>query len=299
MWYNASGPTGCVTTPPALTATALRMLHMAEDSLPKTRAEAMAIGAKYYFTGKPCIRGHVMKRMTKGGCLGCLAVQDAARAERRRAEFDADGEFYFTGRPCKYGHIDKRRVGDGRCCECHRQRAAARYKANPAPTAAYGKAWAERNPGARTQNSRAWRERMRADPVKRAAYLEYSAQKRIEHAEKRAAYNAEWYRRNTEHSSERFKAYYQQNRGRYAAHSKKRQAAQMQRTPGWLATEDFAAMTAVYTEAARLTVETGIRHEVDHVIPLQGKTVSGLHVPANLRIVTRSENRSKGNKHGD
>ena len=38
---------------------------------PKTRAEAKTLGAKYYFTGKPCTRGHVAPRETKGNCVEC------------------------------------------------------------------------------------------------------------------------------------------------------------------------------------------------------------------------------------
>jgi 5-methylcytosine-specific restriction endonuclease McrA len=46
-----------------------------------------------------------------------------------------------------------------------------------------------------------------------------------------------------------------------------------------------------------MTKETGINYEVDHIIPLQGKLASGLHVYNNLQIITQSENRSKNNKY--
>lgn len=44
-----------------------------------------------------------------------------------------------------------------------------------------------------------------------------------------------------------------------------------------------------------MTHKTGIRHEVDHIIPLQGRTVSGLHVETNMQVITRAENRAKWN----
>lgn len=78
-----------------------------------------------------------------------------------------------------------------------------------------------------------------------------------------------------------------------AHHANKRRAAKLQRTPPW---SDLDAMRAIYAEAARLSAETGIPHHVDHEIPLQGKLVSGLHVPGNLQILTASENSRKRNR---
>ena len=76
-------------------------------------------------------------------------------------------------------------------------------------------------------------------------------------------------------------------------HSAARHAAKMKRTPGWA---DKKAIQRIYDEAVRLTIETGIEHHVDHIIPLQGEKVSGLHVEANLQILTAEMNIRKSNK---
>ena len=65
-------------------------------------------------------------------------------------------------------------------------------------------------------------------------------------------------------------------------------------TPSW-ANKD--KIKEIYTQAQTLTRDTGIQHEVDHIIPLQGKLVSGLHVEDNLQILTRKENRAKHNRY--
>lgn len=66
-------------------------------------------------------------------------------------------------------------------------------------------------------------------------------------------------------------------------------------TPIWLTAKHWEDMNAVYAAAKRLTQETGIRHQVDHIYPINGKTVSGLHVPWNLQVLTQSQNVSKSN----
>jgi hypothetical protein len=70
-------------------------------------------------------------------------------------------------------------------------------------------------------------------------------------------------------------------------------------TPPWLTQDDWEAMNAVYQQSREMTRMTGIRHEVDHIIPINGKTVSGLHVPLNLQILTQSANVSKSNRYAE
>ncbi len=65
--------------------------------------------------------------------------------------------------------------------------------------------------------------------------------------------------------------------------------------PAWLTKNDWMAIAGMYETAKHLTRELGIKMVVDHIIPLRGKTVSGLHVPANLQVISETENYSKRN----
>jgi len=93
--------------------------------------------------------------------------------------------------------------------------------------------------------------------------------------------------------------YLQNNRAAVYASRRKSRLQRAKRVPCWLTQEDFVAIEAVYAEAIRLTKETGIAHHVDHIYPLQGETVSGLHVPSNLCAIPARDNLTKRNRNPD
>ena len=81
-----------------------------------------------------------------------------------------------------------------------------------------------------------------------------------------------------------------------AMHSSNRYSAIKLRTPKWLTNTNYYQMDLFYTLAKQMTKETNLQFDVDHIIPLQGKYVSGLHVPWNLQVLSRYDNVRKGNK---
>ena len=102
--------------------------------LPKSMSAAVAMGATYFFTGKPCRHGHIQPRYTKGGrCYWCTCKSQAKRSSQeftaRRSKklarvvrdlSKAKGDtFYIPMKPCKHGHA-LRFSSSGNCVECHR-----------------------------------------------------------------------------------------------------------------------------------------------------------------------------------
>ena len=93
----------------------------------------------------------------------------------------------------------------------------------------------------------------------------------------------------------RVKKWAQNNTAAVAAITRKRRAAKLNRTPVWLSEFDEVKIKCLYQFAAMRTRESGQKWHVDHIIPLQGTLVSGLHVPDNLRVILAVENHKKNN----
>ena len=85
-------------------------------------------------------------------------------------------------------------------------------------------------------------------------------------------------------------------RARHTALEMKRMAAKKQRTPSWLNQAHFAEIEGTYHFAKVMEMITGRKYHVDHIEPLQGRDVSGMHVPWNLQVILAQENFRKGNK---
>jgi hypothetical protein len=83
---------------------------------------------------------------------------------------------------------------------------------------------------------------------------------------------------------------------RYAIAAAKHRAIKAQRTPVWLDEDDYWMIEQAYELAALRTKVFGFSWHVDHVIPLHGKLVSGLHVPINLQVIPGLQNIAKNNK---
>lgn len=85
-------------------------------------------------------------------------------------------------------------------------------------------------------------------------------------------------------------------RAHYTVLEAKRGAAKKQRTPPWLNQAYFAEIEGMYHFAKFMGQITGRKYHVDHIEPVQGSDVSGLHVPWNMQVIPAIENIRKGNR---
>lgn len=188
-------------------------------------------------------------------------------------------------------HANRRRK-DGLalyCKACDKVRKAEYRKQNKAKVDARYKAWAQANPEVVREANRAWRERNKEKVAARQKARYEKNREAVRHA-RRALYE-----KNAEAARLATQAWTQANPHKVLASRAKRRSAKLLRTPGWLTAEDFKAIELIYAQAKALEASTGLPHHVDHIYPLQGRYVSGLHVPANLQVLTASENCSKSN----
>ncbi len=105
-------------------------------------------------------------------------------------------------------------------------------------------------------------------------------------------YSEDWAKNNPDKILEAGRRAYKKDPSKAAARYAKRRATKKHATPKWV---DSKKLNEIYLFARQKTQLTGTQWEVDHIVPLNGKNVCGLHVPWNLRVILASENRRKRN----
>lgn len=103
-----------------------------------------------------------------------------------------------------------------------------------------------------------------------------------------------WRNRNREKARAYCTKWREKNKPRKAEQERIRKAKESLAKPAWLSKEQKDKILWYYAVAQEIR-KSGIPCEVDHIIPLQGKNVCGLHVPWNLQILTKEENAKKHN----
>jgi hypothetical protein len=173
----------------------------------------------------------------------------------------ATGLDYFTGKPCSRGHIAFRKP-KGTCVECMREN------------------WTQENA------KRSLKPKSEASRAAGRRYYERNKSAVIDRAQTRTTEAKQHYRRkHKERNPDLYRELVNVRRRRF------RQA-----TPTWLTAEDKMEIRLKYRLAIELTRATGTRYAVDHIIPLQGDEVSGLHVPWNLQAIPQETNLKKSNR---
>lgn len=237
-----------------------------------TYSEAKSLGLKQFFSGKPCKNGNIAPRtLSNSDCL-CSSCSEH-RAEKARIRRETNSEAIRTRARERYAEDgDAKRASARKHYERNsdsiKEKKRKLYADDPQQWRLNCKLWRKKNPNHERSRLRSVlaRERKAAKPPSLTP-------------------------------SESTKRWRLKNPDKHAACRAKRRAWQLQATPKWLTPDDYVAISAHYRESRRLSATTGIKHNVDHIVPLKGKNVCGLHVPWNLKPIPFIDNLRKSNRY--
>ncbi len=176
----------------------------------------------------------------------------------KRAEALAVGlPTFSTGMLCVKGHDSLRYTATLLCVECKRLTFKKAYEKNKDRLLSYAASWRDKN---------------------RNHVNMYAAKYRVENPEKYKEIH-ENYRLNNKHKR--------------CSIQSLRNAKKKQSCPAWLSNEQLKQIESIYLKAKELSKVSGLKMAVDHMVPIGGKNVCGLHVPWNLQIIDSQTNSKK------
>lgn len=232
------------------------------------RQAAKAAGQQYYETGKPCRNGHIGPRYTSTGiCVACgrknVQAHYAKHIEgpEQSAARQAGQTRYETGRPCRKGHLAQRYTANGRCVVCTDAANARWRKAHPGAEAGWARTRRAKNPHGHRKASLKWA---------------------LKNPEKHKALSIRWKKANPERARELARAGTATRRAKVAA------------VGGRYSADDVLSLRTRQRGKCATCGQKHAKMEVDHILPIY---LGGKNNPANLQLLCRPCNRSKGRKH--
>ena len=177
------------------------------------------------------------------------------------------------------------------CLDCTRAYALSKRNKNPEKARESYTKWAKNNKDYLTQKKIAW---AKTNPEKKKEADKKSYEK---NKNKRLCVQKHWRIKNSAVFKERTSEWRKNNMDYVLSKNAERRAAKLHRTPKWLTKEQKQEIQDIYKMAKELQKIFPWEQHVDHIIPLQGVLVSGLHIPENLQILSAHLNCSKKNKY--
>jgi len=191
---------------------------------------------------------------------------------------------YFTGKPCKWGHVSERRTSPPVCVACDRE-SSRKWRAENKDI--FREYLGERRANNKDRISQYSKEYRAGNKSRiRERHRKYCADNKSQLIEYRRKWRAD--------NKDRVREYQKENLAYYRAIGAKRRAQSKRATPPWA---DNSEIIRIYEKAIQATKDTGTQMNVDHIVPLSHPKVCGLHIPGNLRVISKSENQKKSNYH--
>ena len=162
---------------------------------------------------------------------------------------------------------------------------------DPIARAEYGREYRARNKGDNYRRVKEWRA---ANPEK---WKEQNKRYNKKHLDGNVARATRWKKANPERAAELARKCRLKHKDRITANKAKYRAAKRNRTPIWIDKDHLWLIRQAYDLAGLRTKQFGFAWHVDHIIPLHGKNVSGLHAIENLQVIPAAQNLLKNNKY--